>query len=270
VPSATTGDTPRQTARGRWSGRRLPTVEELPHAARRCSDEFSLDAQPANVLPEAEQATFQGYVRSDGTIATRNFLGILTTVNCSATAARQIANRMRYWACASWSAISKHSTGFRSSMSNQSSTRLPSGYASPLPHLRGQGDNCVPARECDHARWQKPGPGPGRSTAKGSGAPSTRTTLTSCRSGWATARRRWLSTNGKQLPGCRDLPGGTRGTRIPGVSFHLITGSSETMDEIRGNAVAAGGSVLREAAPSPWGGYFGDPDGHLRKVASAA
>ena len=45
------------------------------------------------------------------------------------------------------------------------------------------------------------------------------------------------------------------------------------MDEIRGNAVAAGGSVLREAAPSPWGGYFGyfgDPDGHLRKVASAA
>ena len=29
-------------------------------------------------------------------VSTRNFLGILTTVNCSATAARQIANRMRY------------------------------------------------------------------------------------------------------------------------------------------------------------------------------
>jgi altronate hydrolase len=58
--------------------------------------EFSSDAHPENVLPEAEQATFQGYVRSDGTVGTRNFLGILTTVNCSATAARQIANRMRY------------------------------------------------------------------------------------------------------------------------------------------------------------------------------
>ena len=58
--------------------------------------EFGSGAQPENVLPEAEQATFQGYVRSDGTVGTRNFLGILTTVNCSATAARQIANRMRY------------------------------------------------------------------------------------------------------------------------------------------------------------------------------
>jgi altronate hydrolase len=58
--------------------------------------EFSSDARPGKVLPEAEQATFQGYARSDGTVGTRNFLGILTTVNCSATAARQIANRMRY------------------------------------------------------------------------------------------------------------------------------------------------------------------------------
>jgi altronate hydrolase len=58
--------------------------------------DVSLDARPENVLPEAEQATFQGYVRSDGTIGTRNFPGILTTANCSATAARQIANRMRY------------------------------------------------------------------------------------------------------------------------------------------------------------------------------
>ena len=58
--------------------------------------EFSSDARPQDVLPEAERATFQGYVRSDGTVGTRNFLGILTTVNCSATAARQIANRMRY------------------------------------------------------------------------------------------------------------------------------------------------------------------------------
>ena len=35
-------------------------------------------------------------MRADGSVGTRNFLGIMTTVNCSATAARQIANRMRY------------------------------------------------------------------------------------------------------------------------------------------------------------------------------
>ncbi len=50
----------------------------------------------ADVLAEADQDTFAGYVRADGSVGTRNFLGILTTVNCSATAARQIANRMRY------------------------------------------------------------------------------------------------------------------------------------------------------------------------------
>jgi altronate hydrolase len=48
------------------------------------------------VLAEADQDTFAGYVRADGSVGTRNFLGIMTTVNCSATAARQIANRMRY------------------------------------------------------------------------------------------------------------------------------------------------------------------------------
>jgi altronate hydrolase len=53
-------------------------------------------SRPADVLAEADQDTFAGYVRADGSVGTRNFLGIMTTVNCSATAARQIANRMRY------------------------------------------------------------------------------------------------------------------------------------------------------------------------------
>ncbi|HEU4647277.1 MAG TPA: SAF domain-containing protein, partial [Burkholderiales bacterium] len=33
-------------------------------------------------------ATFQGIVRADGRVATRNYIGILTSVNCSATVAR--------------------------------------------------------------------------------------------------------------------------------------------------------------------------------------
>jgi len=39
----------------------------------------------------AEPTTFRGIVRADGRIATRNYIGILTTVNCSATVAEGIA-----------------------------------------------------------------------------------------------------------------------------------------------------------------------------------
>ncbi|WP_206619556.1 VOC family protein [Streptomyces hoynatensis] len=45
------------------------------------------------------------------------------------------------------------------------------------------------------------------------------------------------------------------------------------MDEAPRNAAAAGGSVVRAAAPAPWGGYFGyfsDPDGHLWQVTTYA
>jgi altronate hydrolase len=43
------------------------------------------------VLPEAEQARFMGYVRPDGQVGTRNFIGILSTVNCSATVVHKVA-----------------------------------------------------------------------------------------------------------------------------------------------------------------------------------
>lgn len=40
-------------------------------------------------------ATFDGIVRSDGRVATRNYIGVLTSVNCSATVARAIADHFR-------------------------------------------------------------------------------------------------------------------------------------------------------------------------------
>lgn len=43
----------------------------------------------------AQPATFDGIVRADGRIATRNYIGILTSVNCSATVARAIADHFR-------------------------------------------------------------------------------------------------------------------------------------------------------------------------------
>lgn len=42
-------------------------------------------------VPAPSPAQFEGYVRADGRIGTRNFIGILTSVNCSATVARRIA-----------------------------------------------------------------------------------------------------------------------------------------------------------------------------------
>jgi len=48
------------------------------------------DVKPTQYV--AAPATFQGIVRADGRVATRNYLGILSTVNCSATVARGIAD----------------------------------------------------------------------------------------------------------------------------------------------------------------------------------
>ena len=47
--------------------------------------------KPVELLPESERATFKGYVRSNGKVGTRNFIGILSTVNCSATVVNKIA-----------------------------------------------------------------------------------------------------------------------------------------------------------------------------------
>ena len=48
--------------------------------------------KPIDLLPQAQRATFQGIVRADGRVATRNYIGILSTVNCSATVVRKIAD----------------------------------------------------------------------------------------------------------------------------------------------------------------------------------
>jgi altronate hydrolase len=52
---------------------------------------FGLDVRPVDYVPEAERATFMGIVRPDGQVGTRNFIGIFSSVNCSATAIKKIA-----------------------------------------------------------------------------------------------------------------------------------------------------------------------------------
>ena len=53
---------------------------------------YASEYQPTTLLPESERATFQGYVRPNGKVGTRNFIGILSTVNCSATVVNKIAD----------------------------------------------------------------------------------------------------------------------------------------------------------------------------------
>jgi altronate hydrolase len=54
---------------------------------------FSTLTRPTE--PLSPQPTFQGIVRPDGRVATRNYIGIITSVNCSATVARYIADAFR-------------------------------------------------------------------------------------------------------------------------------------------------------------------------------
>jgi altronate hydrolase len=52
------------------------------------------DGREPDVLPLASQATFQGYRRANGKVGTRNYVGILTSVNCSASVAKFIAQEI--------------------------------------------------------------------------------------------------------------------------------------------------------------------------------
>ncbi len=54
--------------------------------------DIGAEAQPTAVRPEKDQATFEGIVRPNGQVGTRNYIGILATVSCSTSVAHFIAN----------------------------------------------------------------------------------------------------------------------------------------------------------------------------------
>jgi galactarate dehydratase len=53
--------------------------------------EFCADARPTDLLSEASRATFRGYKRATGRVGTRNYIAILSSVNCSATVSHAVA-----------------------------------------------------------------------------------------------------------------------------------------------------------------------------------
>ena len=74
-----------EIAPGEWVHTHNVSLGELHHEYEFCT-----------ALTEPERAqpprTFQGYRRPDGRVATRNYIGIISTVNCSATSSKYIAN----------------------------------------------------------------------------------------------------------------------------------------------------------------------------------
>jgi altronate hydrolase len=57
--------------------------------------DYEMGAAAKEIDAESGTATFSGIVRPDGRIATRNYLGIISTVNCSASVSRLIADSFR-------------------------------------------------------------------------------------------------------------------------------------------------------------------------------
>lgn len=62
---------------------------ELVHIYR--DPGFCQDVRPVDYVPEDERASFMGLLRPDGRVGTRNFIGILSSVNCSSTVIKNIA-----------------------------------------------------------------------------------------------------------------------------------------------------------------------------------
>lgn len=88
--------------------------------------------------PEPLRRTFEGFVRADGRVGTRNYVAVLSTVNCSATVCHQVverfdAQRMRRWPNVDGVFAATHTTGCAlqyNGRKHQMIGRTMAGYAS--------------------------------------------------------------------------------------------------------------------------------------------
>ncbi len=68
-----------------------------------------------------------------------------------------------------------------------------------------------------------------------------------------------------------DVP--PEGTGFRGVTLAYVVRSEDRVDALLSEAEAAGGSIVRSARKTEWGGYsgyFADPEGYLWEVAAGA
>lgn len=52
---------------------------------------FGVDVEPVRYVPREQRRMFQGYRRADGRVGTRNYIAVISSVNCSAHTSREIA-----------------------------------------------------------------------------------------------------------------------------------------------------------------------------------
>ena len=103
-------------------GQALATIEAGAHVHSHnlgfvaSNQEAKIGSDLAPLPPVLHPRTFEGYHRADGQVGTRNYIGILTSVNCSATVAKRIAahfheERMAEFAGVDGVAAFTHTTG---------------------------------------------------------------------------------------------------------------------------------------------------------------
>src|SRR5215472_7756348 len=76
----------RAIAPGEWVHEHNVALRDFARDYRFCEE-----ARNDELLPDELRATFEGYVRPNGRTGTRNYIGVLTSVNCTASAAKFIA-----------------------------------------------------------------------------------------------------------------------------------------------------------------------------------
>jgi altronate hydrolase len=56
---------------------------------------FGVDVRPVQFHPAEQMRHFQGYARAGGRVGTRNYVAVISSVNCSASVARYVVDRFR-------------------------------------------------------------------------------------------------------------------------------------------------------------------------------
>ncbi len=70
-------------------------THNLEHADVEQRYEVGRDAKPVEPYPPEAMRHFDGYVRPDGRVGTRNYVAVISTVSCSATVVRMVRERFR-------------------------------------------------------------------------------------------------------------------------------------------------------------------------------
>jgi galactarate dehydratase len=66
-------------------------LHNLAMRANDAAHEFCSEYRPVGDLPSADRREFLGYERADGRVGTRNYIVVISSVNCSATVSKNIA-----------------------------------------------------------------------------------------------------------------------------------------------------------------------------------